>query len=192
MKRRQFLSTTFVAVAGAVAVAGCTTTAPGSRGTPEERRARINAGVDETLSRLYATVPGSRDLGSKARGILVFPSVFAAGFVFGAEYGEGALRERGRTTGFFSTTSGSFGFQAGAQSRAIVIMFMSQGELDRFKSSSGWSAGVDGSVAVVNAGVNAGIDTNTARSPIIAFAMTNAGLMANLTLQGSRITRLDL
>jgi len=192
MKRREFLGSTFAVAASTLAVAGCTTTTPGSSGTPAERRSRINAGADEALGRLYSSVQGSRDLANKARGILIFPNVISAGFIFGAEYGEGVLREGGHPTGFFSTTSGSFGFQAGAQSRAIILMFMNQTELDRFKASSGWTAGVDGSVAVVRVGANAGIDTNTARAPIIAFALTNAGLMANLSLQGTKITRLDL
>ncbi len=190
MKRRYFIQAG--AIAGVLALTGCTTTQQQSQGSPAERRAKINAGVEETLSRLYSTVPGSRDMGSKARGILVFPSVIAAGFMVGGEYGEGALREGGRNTGYYSTAGGSFGLQIGAQSKAIIIMFMSQAELDRFKASKGWTAGVDGSVAVVKGGVNAGIDTNTARAPVVAFALTNAGLMANLTVEGNKITKLDL
>jgi lipid-binding SYLF domain-containing protein len=178
---------------GLMAVTGCTTTDPSSRSSsPAEKRAQINTGAEETLSRLYASVPGSRDLGAKARGILVFPNVISAGFVFGGEYGEGALREGSMVNGYYRTTGASFGFQAGAQSRAIVIMFMNQVELDRFKNSNGWTAGVDGSVAVAKAGVNGGLDTNTARAPVVAFALTNAGLMANLTINGSKITKIDM
>ncbi|MBX6317663.1 YSC84-related protein [Pigmentiphaga sp.] len=191
MKRRQFV---YAGLAGSLlAAAGCTTTDPQKGdGSPAAKRARIDAGVDEALNRLYSTVQGSRELGNKARGILVFPNVVAAGFIVGGEYGEGALREGGRTTGYYSTASGSFGFQAGAQSKALIFMFMNQAELDRFKSGSGWTAGVDGSVAVVKAGINASIDTNTARAPVVAFAITNAGLMANLSVEGTKISKLDL
>ncbi|VCU71513.1 hypothetical protein PIGHUM_03598 [Pigmentiphaga humi] len=191
MNRRHLLSASVMA--GILALAGCTTTNPDTSGiSPADKRARINTGAEEALNRLYAAVPGSREMASKARGILVFPNVVAAGFVIGGEYGEGALREGGRTTGYYSTASGSFGFQAGAQSKALIFMFMNQAELDRFKNSNGWKAGVDGSVAVVKAGVNAGIDTNTARSPVVAFALTNAGLMANLTVEGTKVSKLDL
>ncbi|OVZ54294.1 hypothetical protein CDO44_26455 [Pigmentiphaga sp. NML080357] len=191
MKRRQFLYAGVTA--SLLAAAGCTTTNPeNGDGSPAAKRARIDSGVNEALNRLYSTVEGSRELGAKARGILVFPNVVAAGFIVGGEYGEGSLREGGRTTGYYSTASGSFGFQAGAQSKALVFMFMNQAELDRFKSSNGWTAGVDGSVAVVKAGVNAAIDTNTARAPVVAFAITNAGLMANLSVEGTKITKLNL
>ncbi|MDX3907662.1 MAG: YSC84-related protein [Pigmentiphaga sp.] len=191
MKRRQFLYAS--AAAGLLVAAGCTTTNPqNGDGSPAARRARIDSGVNEALNRLYATVQGARELGTKAEGILVFPSVISAGLVVGGEYGEGALREGARTTAYYSTASGSFGFQAGAQSKALIFMFMNQAELDRFKASKGWTAGVDGSVAVVKAGVNAAVDVNTARAPVVAFALTNAGLMANLTVEGTKITRLDL
>lgn len=191
MKRRQFLYAT--ATAGLLVAAGCTTTNPETGdSSPAAKRSRIDSGVNETLNRLYASVNGSRELANKARGILVFPSVINAGFIVGGEYGEGALREGGRTTGYYSTASGSFGFQAGAQSKALVFMFMNQAELDRFKASNGWTAGVDGSVAVVKAGINAGIDTNTARAPVVAFALTNAGLMAGLTVEGTKISKLKL
>ena len=191
MKRRQFLYAT--ASAGLLVAAGCTTTNPQTGdSSPAAKRSRIDSGANETLNRLYTSVSGSRELGNKARGILVFPSVINAGFIVGGEYGEGALREGGRTTGDYSTASGSFGFQAGAQSKALVFMFMNQAELDRFKSSNGWTAGVDGSVAVVKAGINAGVDTNTARAPVVAFALTNAGLMAGLTVEGTKISKLKL
>ncbi|GAA4339085.1 lipoprotein [Pigmentiphaga soli] len=191
MERRRLLYA--VAAAGALALAGCTTTGQGVNDqTPTERRAKINAGADDALARLYSSVPGAREMGAKARGILIFPQVVSAGFVIGGEYGEGVLRQGGSNNGYYRVAGGSFGFQAGAQSRAVIIMFMNEAELDRFKNASGWTAGVDGSVAVAKVGVNGGIDSNTARAPVVAFALTNAGLMANLTVQGSKITKLDL
>lgn len=191
MKRRQFVYAGVVAAA--MAMTGCTTTGEGvNKATPAEQRQTINSGADDTLTRLYTSVPGARELGNKARGILIFPRVLSAGFVVGGEYGEGVLRQNGSNAGYYRTAGGSFGFQAGAQSRAIVMMFMNQAELDRFKSGSGWTAGVDGSVAVAKVGVNGGVDSNSVRAPVVAFALTNAGLMANLTVDGSKISKLDL
>ena len=117
MKRRIFVLTT--AAAAGLVVAGCsTTTSSGQSGaTDAAKRQEIDAAVDGTLSRLFSTVPGSRELVSKAQGVLVFPSVVKAAFIVGAAYGQGALRVGGSTVGYYSTAGGSFGFQAGANNR---------------------------------------------------------------------------
>jgi lipid-binding SYLF domain-containing protein len=182
-------------VAGSLVLAGCTTTSPNepqSSAANASKRQSINASVDETMSRLYATVPGSRELVGKARGVLVFPSVIQAGFIVGGQYGEGALRVGGGTVGYYSTVTGSLGLQAGAQSKAIVFLFMTQESLDKFRSTDGWSAGGDASVALVKMGANGAVDTNTATSPVEVFVMTNAGLMGDLSLQGTKVSRLNI
>jgi lipid-binding SYLF domain-containing protein len=51
----------------------------------------------------------------------VFPSVIAAGFWIGGQYGEGSLRVGGSTIGYYSTTTGSIGLQIGAQSKVIIF-----------------------------------------------------------------------
>jgi len=122
--------------------------------------------------------------------VLVFPSVIAAGFWFGGQYGEGSLRDGGATVGYYSTTTASFGLQIGAQSKALVFLFMTQDALDRFRNSEGWSAGGDASVAVMKVGANGSIDTNTATAPVVAFVLTNSGLMASVTLEGTKVTKL--
>ena len=145
MQRRNFMLKSTAALAlGGLALAGCTTTsnsgAQKTAGDSDERRS-IDADVDATIQRLYATVRGSRELVGKSRGVLVFPSVIPAGFVVGAQYGKGALRVGGGTVGYYSTTSASVGLQAGAQSKSIIFLFMTQDALDKFRSSDGWSAG---------------------------------------------------
>ncbi len=122
--------------------------------------------------------------------MLVFPSVIAAGFWFGGQYGEGSLRVGGATVGYYSTTTASFGLQIGAQSKALVFLFMTQDALERFRNSEGWSAGGDASVAVLKVGANGSIDTNTATAPVVAFVLTNNGLMAGVTLEGTKVTKL--
>lgn len=185
-------------VAGSLALAGCTTTtnngsptaqSPGSSST---KRQEINAGVDATLSRMYSQVPGSRELVSRARGILVFPKVLQAGFVVGGEYGEGALRTGGATQGYYNLISGSFGLQAGAQSKAVIFLFMTDDALNAFRSRQGWSVGGDASVALLKMGANGAIDTTTATKPVEVIVMTNAGLMGDLSLQGMKISRINL
>ena len=144
------------------------------------------------MERLYKEVKGSRELVRKANGVLVFPRVLAAGLVVGGEYGRGVLRTGGQTADYYSMTSVSVGFQAGAQSKAVVMLFMTREALDKFRNSKGWTAGVDGSVALLKVGANGEIDTTTATGPVQALVLTNAGLMANLSLEGTKVTKLAL
>ncbi|HTH73654.1 BPSL1445 family SYLF domain-containing lipoprotein [Trinickia sp.] len=196
MQRRRFIALTGAALASSgLSLAGCTTTPLSSSGTPEAsagRRATIDADVEATLTRLYGTVHGSRELVGNARGVLVFPSVISAGFWIGGQYGQGALRVGGQTSGYYSVAAASFGPQIGAQSKAIIMLFMTQEALDKFTSSQGWAAGVDATVAVLRVGANGNVDTSTATSPVEAFVLTNAGLMAGVSLEGTKISRLIL
>ncbi|MGF6920915.1 BPSL1445 family SYLF domain-containing lipoprotein [Paraburkholderia sp. 40] len=195
MQRRHFMLKTTAALAfGGLALAGCTTTGntPDNAHVDASKRQSIDASVDGTLSKLFTTVPGSRELVSKARGVLVFPSVLQAGLIVGGQYGEGALRVGGATVGYYSTASGSLGLQAGAQSKAIIFLFMTQDSLDKFRNADGWSAGVDASVALVKIGANGAVDTTTATAPVQVFVLTNAGLMGDVSLQGTKVTRLKI
>jgi lipid-binding SYLF domain-containing protein len=194
MQRRRFIAMTGAVLASSgLSLTGCTTTGPSGSGSPAAnagRRATIDADVDATLTRLFSTVNGSRELVGNARGVLVFPSVISAGFWIGGQYGQGSLRVGGQTTGYYSVAAASFGLQIGAQSKAIVMLFMTQEALDKFTGSQGWAAGVDATVAVVRVGANGNIDTSTATSPVEAFVLTNAGLMAGVSLEGTKISRL--
>ena len=195
MQRRNFMLKTTAALAfGGLALAGCTTNSgnPSTPSTDASKRQSIDASVDGTMSRLFTTVKGSRELVSKARGVLVFPSVLQAGFIVGGQYGEGALRVGGGTVGYYSTVSGSLGLQAGAQSKAIIFLFLTQDSLATFRNADGWSAGGDASVALVKMGANGAIDTTTATAPVEVFILTNAGLMADVSLQGTKVTRLKI
>lgn len=194
MRRRQFIAgSSAVIAAGGLALTGCTTTPLGAGDAATEntqKRATINTGIDATMERLYNSVHGSRELIGKASGVLVFPQVIAAGFWIGGQYGEGALRVNGQTTAYYSTVGGSFGLQIGAQSKAIIFAFMNQQALDKFLQSQGWAAGADATVALVKVGANGNVDTSTAMSPVEAFVLTNAGLMAGVSLEGTKISRL--
>jgi lipid-binding SYLF domain-containing protein len=189
------LRSTALLALGSFAFAGCTTTSnkgdQQTAGNTDERRG-IDADVDAAMQRLYAAVPGSRELVAKARGVLVFPSVLQAGLVVGGEYGKGALRVGGTTAGYFSTTSASFGFQAGAQSKALYFLFMTPEALDKLRNSDGWSAGADASVALVHVGANGVVDTTTATAPVEAFVLTNTGLMGDVSLSGTKVSRLKI
>ncbi|MGJ7489483.1 BPSL1445 family SYLF domain-containing lipoprotein [Variovorax sp. ZT4R33] len=191
LKLRTLATVTAVAAAS-VLFAGCTTTRPGDTGTSSSSRTSIDAQTDASLSKLYQTVPGSREMVSKAAGVLVFPSVVGASLGVGAEYGRGALRTGGRTQAYYSTTAGSIGFQAGAQSKAVIYVFNTQESLAKFRSSKGWTAGADATVAVANIGANGSVDTNTIRQPVVGFVLTNVGLEAGVSVSGAKITEISL
>jgi lipid-binding SYLF domain-containing protein len=174
-----------------VLASGCTTTGPSS-GDPDTRRRSIDAAVDNALAQLFMQVEGSEQLVGRARGVLVFPSVMEAGFIVGASRGQGALRIGGKTASYHATTSGSVGLQAGAQSTAVFLLFMTDDALRRFQNSSGWTVGADASVTLISVGATAQVTTATAQQPVIGYVLSNRGLMAGVSLDGARVTRLDL
>jgi len=183
----------FVASLAALMVfaSGCTTTGTGSN-DPATRRQAIDSSVDNALATLYRQVPGSEDLVNRAQGVLVFPAVLEAGFIVGASRGDGALRKGGKTVSYHRTTAGSIGLQAGAQSTAMFLLFMTDDALRRFESSRGWTAGVDASVTMISVGASAQMTTATAQQPVVGYVLSNSGLMAGVTVDGARITRLQL
>lgn len=149
----------------------------------------INVEVEGALQQLYRAHPGTKGVISRAAGVLVFPAVYKGGVGVGAEYGEGALLERGRTSGYYNLVSGSIGLQLGGLRRAQIIAFMDPVALDRFKDSAGWTAGVDGSVALAEFGASGKFDTRQLAQPILGFMLGEQGLMANASLEGAKITR---
>ncbi|PLC49058.1 hypothetical protein CR159_14950 [Pollutimonas subterranea] len=193
MHKREFLAQGALLLGGAaLLMSGCTTTPMSSQPkNAAARRQEIDDGVNATLDRLYSVVQGSHELVNKADGVLIFPSVLAGGFVVGGEYGEGALRVNGKTVDYYSTVTGSFGLQIGAQSKAIIFLFMAQEALNKFIQSKGWTAGVDASVAIIKVGANGQLDLRTATEPVSAIILTNAGLMANLSVEGTKVTKLQ-
>ncbi|ONE11434.1 BPSL1445 family SYLF domain-containing lipoprotein [Burkholderia pseudomallei] len=193
-KRNLVLKAAAALVVGSLALAGCTTTPdkPANAATNASKRQAIDASVDATLSRLYSTVRGSRELVAKSRGVLVFPDVIQAGLIIGGQTGNGALRVGGATVGYYNTSSLSVGLQAGAQSKAIVFLFMTQDALDKFRNSDGWAASADASVALVKMGANGAIDTTTATAPVEVIVLTNAGLMGDVSISGTKVTKLKI
>lgn len=151
----------------------------------------IDARVDSAIQAFKDEVKGAEVFLNQSAGYLVFPRVIKVGLGFGAETGEGALRVRGRSVEYYRTTSGSFGLQLGAQAKSIVIAFMTLESLDKFRNSSGWKVGVDGSVALIDLGAGKAIDTGNIKDPVVGFIFGSKGLMYNLTLEGTKISKLN-
>ncbi len=151
----------------------------------------IDVSVNEAIEKFKEDVEGGEIFLDQSAGYLVFPRVIKVGIGIGAESGEGALRVGGRTTAYYRTTSGSIGLQLGAQAKSIIIAFMTKGALDKFKNSNGWKVGVDGSVALIDIGGGKTIDSQNVSDPVVGFIFGSKGLMYNLTLEGSKFTKLD-
>ena len=156
----------------------------------ESTAAEIDAKVDAALAQLKKEVPGSDVVLKEAKGVLVFANVIKAGFVVAGEGGEGALRVGGKSKGYYSIFSGSVGFQAGGQSRDIIMAFLDADALKKFEASDGWKVGADGSVTLINVGAEGTIDSATLKKPIVGFVVGQKGLMAGISLDGSKITKL--
>ena len=150
----------------------------------------IEAKANEAIKQFQKEVKGGEEFLSKVKGYLVFPSVVKGGFVVGGEYGEGVLRIDGQTKHYYSIASGSVGFQMGLQQTSYIIAFVSQSALDNFIKSNGWEAGVDGAITVAKWGAGKDISSISFENPIYAFVFGAKGLMYNLTIEGTKFTKI--
>lgn len=150
----------------------------------------LDAKVDQAVEAFYEHSSAGKKLANEAAGMLVFPTVGKAGFGIGGEYGEGALFVGGERVAYYSTASASIGFQIGVQSRSQIILFLDSTALETFRNSEGWEIGVDGSVAIANIGAGGDLDSKTLKEPVVGFVFGNKGLMYNLSLEGSKITKI--
>ncbi len=151
----------------------------------------IDAEVRQALSKLYSEVPATRSLVDQSAGVLVFPGIVEGAFVFGGQFGEGALLQGGATTGYYNLVAGSFGFQAGAQSFDMVILFTTEDSLDFFDRTEGFELGVDAGVTIAEVGARGDLTTNSLQDPIVAFVYGERGLMGGVSIEGSKITEID-
>jgi lipid-binding SYLF domain-containing protein len=151
----------------------------------------IDKDANEAIAAFRDDVNGAEVFLNQAAGYLVFPRVIKVGIGIGGETGEGVLRVGGKSVDYYRTSAGSIGFQLGAQAKSIVIAFMTKESLEKFQNSSGWKVGVDGSVALIDLGAGKTIDTGNIKDPVVGFIFGAKGLMYNLTLEGSKIHKLD-
>jgi len=175
------------ALAGAIVLLSGWLSGPALAASAKE----LDAGVDEALVNFEKEVKNGKSFLQSSKGVLAFPKVLKGGAGFGGEYGEGALRIGGKTVDYYSTLQGSFGLQLGGEIKTIVIVFLDEEALKKFRSSEGWKAGVDGSVSLATLGAGGVIDTNTLKDPIVGFVIGQKGLMYNLSFEGTKFSKLD-
>jgi len=156
-----------------------------------ETAAEIDAGVASARNQCAAHISGCNAAAEKAKGMLVFPEVTKAAVGVGGSYGEGALIAGGKTVGYYSAAAGSVGLQLGAEKYSEIIMFMTTEALDSFRNSSGWEAGANAQVTAIDEGKAANISSILASDPVIAFVFGQKGLLGDLSVQGSKISKLE-
>ena len=154
-------------------------------------KAEIDRDVDASLQKLYDDEPDAKVLAEKASGILVFPSMVKGGFILGALYGDGALRVKDKTRGYYNAVAASYGLQAGIQTFGYAVFFMNEAKLKYLDESEGWEIGGAPSLVVVNKGAARSLSTTSLREEIYVFFFDQTGLMAGLGLQGMKITKID-
>ena len=156
-----------------------------------DSKGEIDASVSQALTQFYALNAKNKELADKAAGMLVFPRITKGGVGIAGEYGEGVLQVKGMTVDYYSIGSASIGLTLGVASRSEIVMFMTQETLDKFKNSEGWKIGVDAGVAIVSLGAGGQYDTKTLQQPILGFVFGEKGLIGDLSLEGSKISKMD-
>ena len=156
--------------------------------TGAQTAAELSKRSRRALNLLCANNSTAAKLRRSTVGILVFPDIVKAGFIFGAQHGEGTLFEHGRAVRFYRTTAASYGLQAGIQKFGYAMFFMNQGDLNYLRQSNGWEFGSGPSIVIVDEGMARTFSTTSMRKGVYVFAFDQRGLMAGLGLQGSKIT----
>jgi len=153
--------------------------------------AELNREASAIMGKLFEKHPQAKMLNAKAKAVLIFPSVYKAGFMFGAQYGEGVLRKGNKTTGYYNTVAASYGLQAGAQAFGYALFFMNDSALSFFENSQGFEVGSGPSIVVLDEGTAKTATTSTLTQDVYAFIFSQKGLMGGLGLQGSKISKID-
>jgi lipid-binding SYLF domain-containing protein len=151
---------------------------------------QIDQNANQALAKLYQTTPGAKALADQAKAILIFPSIAKGGFIVAGQFGDGALRQHGKTVGYYRSISASVGFQAGVQTFGYVLFFMDEASLKYLDKSDGWELGTGPSLVVLDQGFGKKFSTTTLQKGVYAFIFDQKGLMGGIGLEGTKITKI--
>jgi len=177
--RRILLMLVFVSLAAISSGANATAT-----------KEELNTDADQALAALLKTNPNAADLAKKAKAVLIFPNIVKAGLVFGGAYGEGVLEKGSSVDGYYNSITASFGWQAGAQSYGYVVFLMTDKAVKYVHETHGWEIGTGPTIVVVNEGVAKNLSSTSLQKDAYAFIFDQQGLMASLSLEGTKISRI--
>lgn len=190
MRAKMFRNMNTLVLLAILAITTVTISAWGSGSAFAASAAEIDRQATRALSLLYKSTPGAKALGGNAKAILIFPSIVKGGFIVAGHFGDGALRQRGRTVGYYRSVAASYGFQAGLQSFGYVLFFMDDASLAYLQKSDGWELGTGPSLVVLDKGFGKNMSTTTMQKGVYAFIFNQKGLMGGIGIQGSKITRI--
>ncbi|MBY0449051.1 MAG: lipid-binding SYLF domain-containing protein [Cyanobacteria bacterium] len=151
----------------------------------------INRDTARTITSFKSHVNGSNEILRKAKGLLIMPAIYQAGFGVGGKYGEGALQINKKTVGYYNLIGASLGFQLGGQKKSMIVAFMDDKVLSDFRSSQGYEFGADASAVAITAGGDGRLNINDMNKPILVFVIDQKGLMYNLSLKGSKFNKIN-
>ena len=151
----------------------------------------IDRDAKAALAQLYQNTPGSKALADKAVAVLIFPTIVKGGFIFAGQFGDGALRRKGKTVAYYRSLAASYGFQAGIQAFGYVLFFMDDASVQYLDNSAGFELGVGPSLVVLDAGFGKNLSTTTLQKGVYAFIFDQTGLMGGIGIQGTKITRIN-
>lgn len=170
--------------AGTLALSAC------ANGTSTAKRNKIDINVESTLNEMHHSLPFTRDLEKRAAGILVIPNLIKGGLIYGGTYGEGSMLVKNAPVDYYSVAGASFGLQIGLEKLSTVLFFMNSRSLREFRAKSGWTIGLDLELTLLTEGQNAAIDSNTYQDEVYAVAFGHKGLLAGISLEGTKYTRI--
>jgi lipid-binding SYLF domain-containing protein len=151
----------------------------------------LHTDADQALHRLTSTSPLAAELSKKAKAVLIFPNIVKAGLIFGGAYGEGVMKQGAKIAGYYNSVSASFGWQAGAQSYGYVVFLMSNKAVKYLRETKGWEIGIGPTVVVLDEGVAKNLTSSTLKDDAYAFIFDQQGLMASLSIEGTKISHIQ-
>jgi lipid-binding SYLF domain-containing protein len=184
IKFKPLLLATALALTPVIAIATATS-------AKAETAAELNQASLQALQQLIQTNPVAAALDQHARAVLIFPNIVKAGLVFGGAYGEGELLKGSMLDGYYNSVTGSWGLQAGAQSYGYVVFLMTPSAVRYVHQTQGWEIGVGPTVVIVDQGVAKNLSTSTLKDDAYAFIFNQQGLMAGVSIEGTKISRIN-
>jgi lipid-binding SYLF domain-containing protein len=128
---------------------------------------------------------------TQARGLLIVPELFKAGFIVGAEAGSGVFMVRGSdgtwsAPAFYTLAAGSIGLQIGGQVAEVVFTVMNEGAVEALlRNEIKLGADLSVSVGLIGKGLEASTTTNLS-ADVFAFSK-NVGAFGGGSLEGAKL-----
>jgi len=164
---------------------------PATAATREERRVADAADVLDQLLRIpEKSIPPA--LLSRAYAVAVIPNVVKVGFGIGARRGKGIIVVRQddnswSNPAFITMTGGSIGWQVGAQSTDVILVFRTRRGVENIANGK-LTLGADASIAAGPVGRQASVATDIQFQAEVVSYSRNRGLFAGVAFEGAGVT----